>query len=66
MLPYEIVAGVPARHLGWRFEIEIRERLEKIEWWNFPDEIILKNLSLFDKTMDSGLLDELEKIKTSL
>jgi hypothetical protein len=33
--PYAIVAGVPARHLRWRFEETIRNRLLLLEWWNW-------------------------------
>lgn len=36
--PYEIVAGNPARHLGFRFEEPIREALLRIKWWDWPDE----------------------------
>ena len=31
--PYEIVGGVPAKHIGWRFEPETRERIEQSKWW---------------------------------
>jgi hypothetical protein len=33
--PYEIVAGVPARRLRWRFNEAIRNRLLALEWWNW-------------------------------
>ena len=39
--PYEIVGGVPARHIGWRFEEQIREELLKIGWWDWPVEKVL-------------------------
>lgn len=61
--PYEIVAGVPARHIGWRFEESIRVRLERIEWWNLPSEIISNNIDLFDKELTESVVDELERIK---
>lgn len=34
--PFEIVGGVPARHIGWRFDEQIREELLKIAWWDWP------------------------------
>ena len=34
--PYEIVAGVPARHIKFRFTLKNIEELEKIAWWNWP------------------------------
>jgi hypothetical protein len=39
--PYEIVGGVPARHIGWRFEEQTREELLKIAWWEWPVEKVL-------------------------
>ncbi|PVZ20655.1 MULTISPECIES: CatB-related O-acetyltransferase [unclassified Pseudomonas] len=38
--PYEIVGGVPARHIRWRFEQDQRELLQTAQWWQWPlDEI---------------------------
>jgi acetyltransferase-like isoleucine patch superfamily enzyme len=39
--PYEIVGGVPARHIGWRFDEQAREELLKIAWWEWPVEVVL-------------------------
>ena len=39
--PYEIVGGVPARHLGWRFDEQTRQELLKIAWWDWPFEKVL-------------------------
>jgi acetyltransferase-like isoleucine patch superfamily enzyme len=39
--PYEIVGGVPARHIGWRFDEQTREELLKIAWWAWPVEKVL-------------------------
>jgi acetyltransferase-like isoleucine patch superfamily enzyme len=36
--PYAIVAGVPARVLGYRFPEDIRERLLSSHWWELPKE----------------------------
>ncbi|MBG1233369.1 DapH/DapD/GlmU-related protein [Aestuariivirga litoralis] len=33
---YEIVGGVPAKRIKWRFEKPIRERIEKLAWWDWP------------------------------
>lgn len=45
--PYSIVGGVPARHIKYRFEPEIIERLMEIEWWNFDDQEISQNINFF-------------------
>jgi virginiamycin A acetyltransferase len=31
--PYSIVVGNPARHLRYRFDADIRDRLLNLEWW---------------------------------
>jgi phosphonate metabolism protein (transferase hexapeptide repeat family) len=33
--PYSIVAGVPARHIKWRFPKLLRERMIKLAWWDW-------------------------------
>lgn len=35
---YSIVGGVPAKVVRKRLPDEIAKRLEKIQWWNFPEE----------------------------
>lgn len=39
--PYEIVGGVPARHISWRFDEPIREALVNIAWWKWPLDDVL-------------------------
>ena len=36
--PYEIVGGVPARHIRWRFAPKVAEALQEIAWWDWPHE----------------------------
>lgn len=38
--PYTIVAGVPARPVRRRFSEHVAERIERLGWWNWPDEEI--------------------------
>jgi chloramphenicol O-acetyltransferase type B len=39
--PYEIVGGVPARHIRWRFSADIRAGLLATAWWDWPvDKVI--------------------------
>ena len=42
--PYSIVGGVPAKHIRYRFEKEIREKLLTSKWWEF-DQGKLTNLA---------------------
>ena len=39
---YEIVAGIPAKRLRWRFKKSIREGLLALAWWNWPHEQLSK------------------------
>ena len=36
--PYSIVAGNPARLIGWRFDAETRDFLLKTAWWDWSEE----------------------------
>lgn len=45
--PYAIVGGVPAKTIKYRFSEEVMDRLEKIQWWNLPDEKITEVVDLF-------------------
>lgn len=36
--PYEVVAGVPARRLRFRFDETLRARLLALAWWDWPRE----------------------------
>jgi len=35
--PYSIVAGIPAKHIKWRFDTVIREQLIQSKWWELSD-----------------------------
>lgn len=42
--PYTIVAGNPARFVRQRFQKEIVEELQQIQWWNWEDEKVFRNI----------------------
>lgn len=46
--PYEIVGGVPARHMGWRYDKEIIDAMERIQWWNWSHETLKARLKEFN------------------
>ncbi len=50
--PYEIVGGVPARHIKWRFEENIIDYLLQLEWWNWSHEKVVRELTLIDKEIN--------------
>ena len=45
--PFAIVGGVPAKIIKYRFPEDMINRLEKIQWWNLPDEKITEVVDLF-------------------
>jgi serine acetyltransferase len=38
--PYEIVGGVPARHIRWRFQPAQAEALQVIGWWDWTHDAL--------------------------
>jgi virginiamycin A acetyltransferase len=58
--PYAIVAGVPARILGYRFAEPIRARLLELKWWDWPEDKIRRNRRLFDGKLSTDALDRIE------
>jgi phosphonate metabolism protein (transferase hexapeptide repeat family) len=42
--PYQIVAGVPARPIRYRFPRKIIEKLLYIAWWEWPHELLRQRL----------------------
>lgn len=67
VMPYEIVAGVPAKHIRFRFPEEITNKLLLLRWWDFDDNTIKNNIDLFspltDITIDNDVLNKLLNIK---
>lgn len=56
---YAIVGGSPAKVIGYRFEQNLIEQLEKIQWWNWDDEILFKNKELFKTDLSLELLQKI-------
>ena len=54
--PYTIVGGVPAKPIKKRFSEEIISKLLDIQWWNWSDEKIAKNI----KAIQTGKIDDLQ------
>lgn len=45
--PYSIVAGVPARHIKYRFSKQFRDALLEIKWWDWNEEQLKEAVPLF-------------------
>ncbi len=63
--PYAIVGGVPAKVIRFRFPSNIIERLLKIEWWNWPHEVLVSYRHLFEVEVCEETLTKMEQIKAS-
>jgi acetyltransferase-like isoleucine patch superfamily enzyme len=50
--PYGIVAGNPARLVRLRFSSEIIARMLRIEWWNWPIDLIRQRVEWFYRPID--------------
>lgn len=50
--PYAIVAGNPAKIIGYRFEKEQREALNAIGWWNWDSDLLMERREDFEKPVE--------------
>lgn len=65
--PYSIVVGVPARVIKKRFDDNTISVLEKIQWWNWPKDIIRVNLDLiYSSTVDDTVINKLVDISKNI
>lgn len=59
---YEIVAGVPAKHIRMRFAPELIVRLLRLRWWDWPPDLLRQNVQLFRTPLTPDSLEELEQV----
>lgn len=65
--PYSIIVGVPARVIKKRFNNNIISVLEKIQWWNWPKDIIRANLDLiYSSIVDDNVINKLVDISKNI
>lgn len=64
--PYAIAVGNPTKIIKYRFSSEQIEVLLRIRWWDFPEEVIKKNITLFKKKLDDEVIREVERIATTV
>ncbi|QSW99641.1 CatB-related O-acetyltransferase [Haloterrigena alkaliphila] len=51
--PYSVVAGVPAKHIKYRFPQDVRKKLINLSWWEHGEEIIKENRKFFEKDIQN-------------
>lgn len=57
---YDIVAGIPAKKIGCRFDNDMVRRLKSISWWNWSEDIQKKFIDLFSRDLDENTMAEIE------
>lgn len=62
VLPYSIVAGVPAKIIRMRFPDHVVDALLKISWWDWNDEKISMNIDTFNSDVEKFISLHLPKI----
>ena len=60
--PYAIVAGVPATIIRYRFSEDLIKDLEKLKWWNMPENVLKNNVELFQSVDCEHFLELLSKL----
>lgn len=55
---YSVVAGVPAKHLKYRFENDVQEKLRQLKWWDQTDEWLTEHIELFRQDVTGELLQQ--------
>ena len=59
---YAIVAGVPARIIGYRFEDTIIKMLNEVRWWEWDDATIRENYPLLRGDVTVDVLKRMNRI----
>lgn len=60
--PYEMVGGNPAKHLKFRFDAPVRERLLALEWWEQPLKVVRCIAPMLSAVPDEAVLDRVEAV----
>ncbi|MBN1175961.1 CatB-related O-acetyltransferase [Candidatus Woesearchaeota archaeon] len=58
---YEIVGGIPAKHIKYRFSEEVRTLLLSLKWWDWSEKKIRDNSLIFD--LDLTNQDDIKKLR---
>ena len=65
--PYAIAVGIPAKIIGYRCSSDFIERLEKIQWWNWPDEVLRENIDwLIHSDINEETISRMENVSRGL
>ena len=59
--PYSMVAGNPAKHVRYRFNAGTINELLQIKWWDWPEEILRKDIGLLLNTDIESFIQHAKK-----
>lgn len=57
--PYAIVGGNPCKLIKYRFDVNLIDKLNKIDMKTLDCEYVRNNIEIFYKTLDANILDEI-------
>ena len=64
--PYAIVAGVPAKIIGYRCDEKYIDRLLNLRWWDFPKDILRNHINdIIKSEISEATLYRLEELASS-
>ena len=58
---YEIWAGIPARKIADRFDKSLVERIIKISWWDWSEDVQKSFLDLFSEDLNEEVMSKIER-----
>lgn len=59
VLPFAIVAGIPAKTVGYRFSEETQRAVIASQWWTLSDEQIVKAIDTLNGSPAEAIIEEL-------
>jgi len=59
---YAIIAGVPGKIIGYRFDSPTINLLQNIKWWDWKHETIKDNIDIFQNKLNQDIISRLKNI----
>lgn len=60
--PYSVVVGMPAQHIKYRFDENIRKNLLESKWWLWSDKLLKENIELFQQELTEEISEKMREI----
>lgn len=58
--PYSVVFGVPALVVRRKFSDDLCSALVQVKWWDWPDELLIEHIELFQVPITAEIVERLE------